>query len=47
MGSYSFLRKREDGDFDHVEVNETEGTETVFAKVLAADEQLSLGQTHR
>lgn len=44
MGSYSYLRKREDGDFDHVEVDETEGTETVFAKVLAADEQFPWGR---
>ena len=44
MGSYTYLKPRNDGDFDHVEVNETEGTETVFAKVLAADEQFPWGR---
>lgn len=44
MASYTYLKPREDGDFDHVSVDVSTGQETVFAKVLAADEQYPWGR---
>lgn len=45
MGSYTYLRKREDGDFDHVEVDEDNGgTETVFGLVKKEDEEFPWGR---
>lgn len=44
MGGYTYLREREDGDFDHVDVNETEGTETVFELVKKEDKEFPWGR---
>jgi len=44
LASYTYLKPREDGDFDHVSVDVSTGQETVFAKVLAADEQYPWGR---
>ena len=44
MAGYTYLKRREDGDFDHVSVNTSTGVETVFAKVLAVDEQYPWGR---
>ena len=43
MGSYTYLRIRDDGDFDHVEVDK-DGNETVFDLVVAADENYPWGR---
>ena len=43
MGSYTYLKKKDDGDFDHINVD-ADGNETVFALVPAADEQYPWGR---
>lgn len=43
MGSYTFLRARDDGDFDHISVA-SDGTETSIGVVAAADEDYPFGR---
>ena len=43
MGSYTFLRARDDGDFDHINVA-SDGTETSIGVVAAADKDYPFGR---
>lgn len=42
MGSYTILRDRNDGDFDHVEIN-SDGSEQVLEVVAAANQNAPFG----
>ena len=44
MASYTYLKARDDGNFDHVSVDCDTGEETTFALVLAEDEQYPWGR---
>lgn len=44
MGTHTILRERDDGDFDHVEVNNKTGAETVIGVVAAADKDFPWGR---
>lgn len=43
MYSYTYLKERADGDFDHIEVD-VDGTETIFAVVKAEDKAFPYGR---
>ena len=43
MGSYTVLRDRDDGDFDHYEIS-SDGTETLLGVVAAADRASPFGR---
>lgn len=42
MGSYTILRNRDDGDFDHVEIN-SDGSEQSLGVVAAANQDTPFG----
>jgi len=42
LGSYTILRDRDDGDFDHVEIN-SDGSEQVLGVVAAANQNAPFG----
>ena len=44
MSGYTYLREREDGDFDHVRVDQTKNTETIFGLVKKEDYNFPWGR---